>query len=262
MKFCNFVRCCVVAACLALIGCASSPYQKENKQLSDSKLQMQIAQAKEILASSIEPRILYAGFAMHAQSKAFRQDVLLGAKAVQRMDTQAIVFKLANPVLGQEADLPYATEIASGLWRPGRNDVPTHTPVADVIQRRELARQIIGLRVGGRRGRNQTDMLGRHGQSRKRRDRLEPVERCLLDVVPQSENVGEEYGIEQACFRSPRQIDGVANVGQRQLRRPPVSPRRLVMAAALNKQVDVHLPSHATLALFFGHPRGVLSVLS
>ncbi len=109
MKFCNFVRCCVVAACLALIGCASSPYQKENKQLSDSKLQMQIAQAKEILASSIEPRILYAGFAMHAQSKAFRQDVLLGAKAVQRMDTQAIVFKLANPVLGQEADLPYAT---------------------------------------------------------------------------------------------------------------------------------------------------------
>ncbi len=104
-----FVQWFIVSACIALAGCASSPYQKENKLLSDSKLQLQITQAKEILASSSEPRILYAGFAMHAQSKAFRQDVLLAAKAVQSMDAQAIVFKLANPVAGQEADLPYAT---------------------------------------------------------------------------------------------------------------------------------------------------------
>jgi Peptidase C13 family len=104
-----FVRWFIVSASIALVGCASSPYQKENKLLSDNKLQLQITQAKEILASSSEPRILYAGFAMHAQSKAFRQDVLLAAKAVQSMDAQAIVFKLANPVAGQEADLPYAT---------------------------------------------------------------------------------------------------------------------------------------------------------
>jgi malic enzyme len=109
MNFYMFVRCFMVAACIALVGCASSPYQKENKLQSDNKLQLQVAQAKEALASSNEPRILYAGFAMHAQSKAFRQDVLLAAKAVQSMDAQAIVFKLANPVLGQEADLPYAT---------------------------------------------------------------------------------------------------------------------------------------------------------
>jgi Peptidase C13 family len=109
MNFYISMRSFVVFVCLALAGCASSPYQKENKQLSDNKLQLQITQAKEILASSSEPRILYAGFAMHAQSKAFRQDVLLAAKAVQSMDAQAIVFKLANPVAGQEADLPYAT---------------------------------------------------------------------------------------------------------------------------------------------------------
>jgi hypothetical protein len=104
-----FVRWFIVSTCIALAGCASSPYQKDNKLLSDNKLQLQITQAKEIIASSSEPRILYAGFAMHAQSKAFRQDVLLAAKAVQSMDAQAIVFKLANPVTGQEADLPYAT---------------------------------------------------------------------------------------------------------------------------------------------------------
>ena len=121
-----FVRWFIVSACIALAGCASSPYQKENKLLSDNKLQLQISQAKEVLASGSEPRILYAGFAMHAQSKAFRQDVLLAAKAVQSMDTQAIIFKLANPVAGQEADLPYATRenveqvitTLAGLARP------------------------------------------------------------------------------------------------------------------------------------------------
>jgi Peptidase C13 family len=104
-----FVRWFIVSTCIALAGCASSPYQKENKLLSDNKLQLQITQAKEIIANSSEPRILFAGFAMHAQSKAFRQDVLLAAKVVQSMDAQAIVFKLANPVTDQEADLPYAT---------------------------------------------------------------------------------------------------------------------------------------------------------
>ena len=126
MNFSIVIRCFVAAVCVGLVGCAASPYQKENKLLSDNKLQLQISQAKEVLASSSEPRILYAGFAMHAQSKAFRQDVLLAAKAVQSMDTQAIIFKLANPVAGQEADLPYATRenveqvitTLAGLARP------------------------------------------------------------------------------------------------------------------------------------------------
>jgi Peptidase C13 family len=35
--------------------------------------------------------------------------VMLAGKAALNMDPDAIVFKLANPVLGQDADLPYAT---------------------------------------------------------------------------------------------------------------------------------------------------------
>jgi Peptidase C13 family len=109
MSFYNFLRLLIVSLSMALIGCASSPYQKENKLLSDSKLAAQIAQAKQQIDASKEPRILYAGFAMHAQSKAFKQDVLLAGKAVLSMDPNAVLFKLANPVLGQDADLPYAT---------------------------------------------------------------------------------------------------------------------------------------------------------
>ena len=109
MRFYNFLRLLIVSLSMALIGCASSPYQKENKLLSDSKLAAQIAQAKQQIDASKEPRILYAGFAMHAQSKAFKQDVLLAGKAVLSMDSNAVLFKLANPVVGQDADFPYAT---------------------------------------------------------------------------------------------------------------------------------------------------------
>jgi hypothetical protein len=109
MNFYNSVRLLIVSLSIVLVGCAASPYQKENKLLSDSKLSSQVAQAKQQIDASKEPRILYAGFAMHAQSKAFRQDVLLASKAVLSMDPNAVVFKLANPVLGQDADFPYAT---------------------------------------------------------------------------------------------------------------------------------------------------------
>lgn len=103
------LRLFIISLSIALIGCAASPYQKDNKLLSDSKLSAQIEQAKQQINASKEPRILYAGFAMHAQSKAFRQDVLLGGKAVLSMDPDAVLFKLSNPTVGQDADLPYAT---------------------------------------------------------------------------------------------------------------------------------------------------------
>lgn len=109
MNFYNSLRYLIVSLSVVLVGCAASPYQKENKQLSDSNLSKQVAQAKQQIEASKEPRILYAGFAMHAQSKAFRQDVLLASKAVLSMDPNAVVFKLSNPVLGQDADFPYAT---------------------------------------------------------------------------------------------------------------------------------------------------------
>ena len=49
------------------------------------------------------------GVAMNDQTTAFRNDVLLAESVARKVDPKAIVFKLVNPVPGQDADLPYAT---------------------------------------------------------------------------------------------------------------------------------------------------------
>jgi hypothetical protein len=54
-------------------------------------------------------RIIFAGFAMHSQSKAFRNDVVLAEKLVKEIDPNALMLKLANPARDQSADWPQAT---------------------------------------------------------------------------------------------------------------------------------------------------------
>lgn len=92
-----------------LSGCATSPYDVKNKAPSDQFLLQQIEQAEQALSGSTRPRLIFAGFAMNSQSKAFRGDVELAERRVRSVDSEAVVFKLSNPVLGQAADWPYAT---------------------------------------------------------------------------------------------------------------------------------------------------------
>jgi hypothetical protein len=94
---------------LLLAACATSPYQGEGKTRSDALLQAQFEQARQRSQEKPEGRLIFAGAAMHSQSKAFRSDVLLAEKTVLAIDPNAIVFKLSNPVSGQDADWPYAT---------------------------------------------------------------------------------------------------------------------------------------------------------
>jgi len=99
---------CFVVSVLWLVGCASTPYSGEGKEKSDALLRAQLLQA-ERSAPPHAGRVIFAGFAMHSQSKAFRGDVLSAEAWVRRIDPAAVVFKLDNPVLGQSADWPYAT---------------------------------------------------------------------------------------------------------------------------------------------------------
>lgn len=94
---------------LGLLACATTPYEGDGKARSDALLQKQFASAEQHRSASSGGRLILAGFAMHSQSKAFRNDVLSAEKAVLAIDPNAIVFKLDNPVLGQAADWPYAT---------------------------------------------------------------------------------------------------------------------------------------------------------
>jgi len=104
-----FVGLVVVGLSTWLTGCATSPYQGEGKIISDVLLQKQITSAETTLSKDAPARLIFAGFAMHSQSKAFRNDVLSAEKVALAVDPSAVVFKLNNPTLGQDDDWPYAT---------------------------------------------------------------------------------------------------------------------------------------------------------
>ena len=99
----------IAAMVMFLAGCATSPYQGDGKVKSDALLAAQFSFAEETLARELPPRLIYAGFAMHSQSKAFRSDVLTAEKIALLADPSAVIFKLGNPALGQDADWPFAT---------------------------------------------------------------------------------------------------------------------------------------------------------
>ena len=92
-----------------LAGCVTTPYEGEGKARSDALLQKQFESAQKLDQTQPDGRLIFAGFAMHSQSKAFRNDVLTAERVARAIDPGAIVFKLSNPAPGQAADWPYAT---------------------------------------------------------------------------------------------------------------------------------------------------------
>lgn len=98
----------IVWCVVGLVGCATTPYSGAGKEKSDALLRAQLLQAEQAVPSPAG-RVIFAGFAMHSDSKAFRADVVSAETWVRKLDPNAVVFKLNNPVPGQEADWPYAT---------------------------------------------------------------------------------------------------------------------------------------------------------
>jgi hypothetical protein len=98
-----------VLVALLLAGCVSAPYENSGSSSSDALLQKQFAAADLRRSSAPQGRFIFAGFAMHSQSRASRSDVLAAERTVLAIDPNATIFKLNNPVQGQEADWPYAT---------------------------------------------------------------------------------------------------------------------------------------------------------
>lgn len=98
----------IVLCVVGLVGCATTPYSGAGKEKSDALLRAQLLRAEQTVPSPAG-RVIFAGFAMHSDSKAFRADVVSAETWVRQIDPTAVVFKLNNPVRGQEADWPYAT---------------------------------------------------------------------------------------------------------------------------------------------------------
>ena len=95
----------------SLAGCVAWPYAADSKQRSDALLQAQMARAHQalVLAAGRPPHVVFAGFALNSESRAFRGDVQLGEQVMRGIDPQAVVFTLANPAFGQDAEWPFAT---------------------------------------------------------------------------------------------------------------------------------------------------------
>ena len=157
-----------------------------------------------------------------ASSGAVVENRIVGPAVPEAFDDGHVFFGAFVAV--RVAHLADTAEIAARLRRPCGDDVPADAAAADVIQRTELPREVVGLGVRGRGGRDQSDAARLHGESGERRDRLEPVERRPLNVVPQSQNVREEDRVEQAGLGLLRHLHRVADIGERQLRRLRVPP--------------------------------------
>lgn len=54
------------------------------------------------------PRLIFAGFALHSQSKAFYNDVLSAEAFARKIDPNALMLKLGNPTRDQVSDWPKA----------------------------------------------------------------------------------------------------------------------------------------------------------
>ena len=111
-----------------------------------------------------------------------------------------------------------------------------------MIQGPELPREVERLGIGGRTGGNHPDLAGRDRDRGEHGDGFKPRTRGLRDIVAERELIGEEYRVEQRGFGALRQVLVVADVGQRQGRRRRMAPRRLMMASAVDEQVEMQLP--------------------
>ena len=99
----------VLLSALLATGCATNPLEGEGKRDDAALLQKQWDAADQQRHDHPQGQVIYAGFAMHSQSRAFRNDVLAGEKIARAIDPDAIVFKLNNPAALRSADWPHAT---------------------------------------------------------------------------------------------------------------------------------------------------------
>lgn len=99
----RLIQASALALTLALVGCAQPTPAPPHKPVP-------IATPAPPPPPPEPPgRIIFAGFAMHSQSKAFRNDVLLAEQRVKEIDPNALMLKLANPAHDQPTDWPQAT---------------------------------------------------------------------------------------------------------------------------------------------------------
>src|SRR6185312_3314084 len=187
---------------------------------------------------AIGPRVL--------PGRAVVEHGIVGPAVPQRLDDSHEL--LAAGIAIGVSHLAVTAIVARRRREPRRHDVPAGTAAAHMVDRSELTRQVERLGIGGRRGGDQPDPVRAGRERRQHGDRLEPAAARAFDIAVERELVGEENRIEQPGFGALRHVLEVADVGQRPRRRLGMAPRRLVMPAAVDEQVEMHPAGHRAIA--------------
>src|SRR3954469_21176799 len=99
-------------------------------------------------------------------------------------------------------------------------------------------REVVGLVVGGRSGADQADAAGGGGDCGQERDGLEAEALGITDIVGERRAVGEEDGIELIVLGGGRELLIIGDVENAARRRALVAPRRFVVSAGIDEQVE------------------------
>jgi hypothetical protein len=145
-------------------------------------------------------------------------------------------------------------EVQGGIRIGRRDDVPAGAATAEMIERGEAARNVIGRIEGCRSGGDESDAFGDLGQRRQQRERLERCRRmaALERVdwhVEQGHVVGHEEGVEFRRFQRLGEAPQMSNVEVRVGIRARISPSSGVDAGRPHECAEVQLSGRAHRSL-------------
>ncbi len=133
----------------------------------------------------------------------------------------------------------------------GGDDIPARAAVADMVERRVFARNVIRLIVASGGGRDQADMLGHRSNRRQQCDRLEighilrPAAQRLEVAVSGGECIGEKHQVELAALSRLRELDIMFDIGACVDLCLWMQPGGDVMAGRMEEGAELHLAAAA-----------------
>ena len=152
----------------------------------------------------------------------------------------AAIARSVLPVL-VAAEIPRLHRIAGG------DEVPTGAAAADVVQRGELPRDVVGLVVGGGGGGDQPEPLRHHRQRRQQGERVEGGDggaalQRLDRHVQHGQVVGHEERVEAALLQPTREAHQMLEVEIGVREGAGVAPGRGVDAHGAHERAEPHSP--------------------
>ena len=194
-------------------------------------------------APVVVDRMNFRGVVVSARSLIGEQGPVI--PAVPQRPDHIDIFGGAGIAIGVIA-LMVEPEVPRLAVRPRRHAVPSRAATAQMVDRRELARQMVRRQVAGRHGGDQADTLGLRRDRGEQRQRLEIIDRSsqrtdFRRTAEHRDIVGEEDRVEPGRFGSLREPDIMAQVGESARIDRRVQPCRDMVPHPHQERAEPHL---------------------